>query len=246
MTKTAAFYACSLVCRSWLHRSRLHLYKRVDLWGDRISNFQTTLRKNPSISSTRRIRVSCMSNPISALFTLARLRNLEHLELHSPDLTKEHPLITRGLLSRSVTRLELWNLERCTVSCLLRFLNSFVSLTTLVVGFNSEELEHKGQILPHPRPIPSRFLTNLNISVVRGLERLIEWYIREGYYLSNIKKLELEWRFVAPFPEDHSCPDGPMSLLDHCADTLEHLTLQLLTVLDEDPVANESPYASMS
>ena len=115
-----------------------------------------------------------------------------------------------------------------------------------MVGFNSEELEHKGQILPHPRPIPSRFLTNLNISVVRGLERLVQWYIREGCYLSNLKKPELERRFVPPLPEDHSCPDCPMSLLEHCADTLEHLTLQLPTLLDEDPVANESPYASMS
>ena len=146
---------------------------------------------------------------------------LKHLDLKRLDLTKEHSLITRGSLSRSVTRLALWDLHSCSVSNLLRFINSFHSLADLTVVFgHSQSLSHNGQILPRPGPIPHRSLKHLRLSVVPHFGQLMEWHTREGHFLANVEKLRLEWR-SSSFKDF----DGPMSLSYSYADTLEDLTI---------------------
>ena len=211
-----------------LHRARLHLYRNIDIWGFRISNFQATLRTNPRLSllSTKKIIVHRHREPISALLAITRLQNLQSLVLHYLDLTKEHSLVTRGLLSRSVMKLELWNFQPCTISQLLRFLSSFRSLTVLVVDICPHGLRHNGRTLPSLRPIPSRSLVDLRLYVVPGLNKLIEWYIYEGYFLASLRKLFLAWTFYAVKADSRLWLDGAISLLGHCANTLEDLSLK--------------------
>ena len=233
-------HTCLLVCRSWFHRARLHLYRNIEIWYYHIPALQNTLRNNPRLSTTTKIRVFCGSNSISSLFTITRLRNLQYLELHNLDLTKGNTMIMRGLLPRSVTRLELWCLLPCTVSCLLRFLNSFHSLTSLVATHEmSQSLVDNGQVLPPTRPISSRSLTDLTLGMVGGTTKLIEWYIGEGYFLINLKRVYLIWK-------DDSYFESPLSLLSHCWTTLEDLTLCINTKLHRDQIVDEFSNTSMS
>ena len=76
--ETETVYACTLVCRSWHIRARLHLYRGFSIPGDHIPMLQTTLKSNSSLSlpSTEVIRVQCGTKPVSALFLEPTLRNL--------------------------------------------------------------------------------------------------------------------------------------------------------------------------
>ena len=249
--ETQTLHACALVCRSWHIHARLRLYREFCIEGDHIPKLQTTLRNNSilSLSSTKVIRVQCDTKPISALFLEPTLQNLTVLEISSLDLTQEHSAIMRGPLARSVTDLRLTNLSSCPVSNLLRFLNSFHSLAYLDVGFEEPYLSHAGQILPRPQPRVSRSLKTLILRVVPGVGKLMEWYIREGYFLANLEKLELSW---VPHYSDPGADDAddvsfevPASLLRQCMNTLEDLTLCINLNTNKGPFINKFSNNSM-
>ena len=239
--ETETLHACALVCQSWHIRARLHLYREFWISGDHIPKLQTTLRNNSSLSlsSTKVIKVECGTKPVSALFLKPTLQNLTVLDLASLDLTKEHFLIMRGPLARSVTDLKLIYLHSCPVSNLLRFLNSFHSLAYLdvVFSFPMYPLSHTGQILPRPQPITSRSLKTLSFDVVPGVGKLIEWYIREGHFLASLKKLTLSWGYLSS--EDDMHFEVPAFLLRQCMDTLEDLILTMYPGVDNGPFFNE-------
>ena len=247
--------ACTLVCRSWLHRAWLNLYRSFEISPKSISKFQAILRNNPSLSLTLAktksivIDYSFTEAPQSALFTTSKLVNLKYLKIRGLDLTKEHSAIMRGLLSRSVTDLEFQELHSCPVSTFLRFLNSFHSLANLHVHLTtfSDSLSHNGQVLPFPRPIPGRCLNSLSFPLVPGADTLIEWYIREGSFLASLKKLELRWDNDESRNENRSCSsfESFRPLLDHCAGILEDLTINIHCSIDEGPTTNEIPSAGM-
>ena len=237
--ETETLHACALVCRSWHIRARLRLYREFWISGDHIPKLQTTLRNNSSLSlsSTKLIRVECGTKPVSALFVQPTLQKLTVLELEELDLTKEHSLIMRGPLARSVTDLRLFGLHSCSVSNLIHFLNSFHSLAYLDVRlFEPCLLSHTGQILPQPHPIASRSLKTLSLWVVPGVGKLIERYIREGYFLASLKKLTLLWGSHLSEGDVHF--EVPASLLRQCMDTLEDLTFDMFLNVDSGPCLN--------
>ena len=76
-----------------------------------------------------------------------------------------------------------------------------------------------------------------------GVGKLIEWYIREGYFLANLEKLELSW---VPHYSDPGADDAddvsfevPASLLRQCMDTLEDLTFDISFYIDKGPFLDE-------
>ena len=234
---------CALVCRSWHIRAKLHLYRHLTIRGDCISKFCATLRNDHSLSplSIRSIKVHRKKKPISALFTITGLENLDFLDVWDLDLTKEHTVIVRAPLSRSVTRLKLSRLSSCPISTLLRFLNSFHSLTDLHLNMLGETLLWKDdQNLPPAHAIPGRSLKGLCLDVIPNVDRLIWWYIQEGSFLASLERLGLNWRSRPP-PAKGQYAEGLISLLAHCADTLEDLTIKVpfirgpMTKDSEDP-----------
>ena len=134
---TQTLLSCALVCRAWLHRARLHLYAKIRLSGTRISRFQSTLKKNRHFPLTfiKTMAISCRHYPISVLLA-TKLQNLTYLELTEMDLALEHPLSTRSVLNRSVRSLVLQGLKGCTVSGVLRFINSFHCVDSLQLHFS--------------------------------------------------------------------------------------------------------------
>ena len=235
---TYTFHSCTLVCRSWRDRSRLQLYKHPRIRDSRVLQFQSTLRSNRGLSLSLADAMFLARTPISALFTMSKFVNLKHLRVWALDLTKEHWAITRGPLARSVTNLELLYAYPCTVSTFLRFLNSFNSLIRLRVELNiNEGLTNNGQILPPPRPTPNRSLKHLNLDLVSGVAKLIDWYIREGCFLTRLKKLILRWHPNPDPAKGFLYSDGHMALLNDCTDTLEDLTFWIC--FKEPPSPNE-------
>ena len=69
--------------------------------------------------------------------------------------------------------------------------------------------------------------------MVPGVDKLIEWYIREGSFLARLKKLDLSWGTQA---------EGDMhfgvfeSLLHHCMGSLEDLTLTVSSSVNKGPL----------
>ena len=252
--------ACTLVCRSWLPRAWLNLYRSFEILPKCIPRFLAILRNNPrlSLSSTKSIVIGqqvtgpSAQKRLSTLFTTTKVTNLEYLRIPYMKLDKEHSVITRGPLSRTVTSLNLWQTHSCNVATLLRFLNSFRSLTDLQLSFSSshshcDSLSYSGQILPRPHPIPGRALNSLSIPLVPGIGRLLEWYIRERSFLAKLNKLRLNWDHDQSKNKNSSCSSVECfkPLLDHCADTLEGLIIDIHCSIDEGPMTNGIPSAGM-
>ena len=71
-----------------------------------------------------------------------------------------------------------------------------------------------------------------------GVKELIEWYINEGNFLIRLRKVSLVWRLAYTKPDSCLHFDGARSLLHHCTNTIEELSLTF--ELDKNEVLNEA------
>ena len=223
-------HACGLVCHAWRNRSRIHLYANVLLEDIHIPSFQKTIRISQKLISltTRRIWISNIhQRPVSSLFIRNKLDNLSELGIESLDLSREHSMLPRAPLSRSVHHLTLVGLQKSTVSQLIHFINSFHSLATLHIHLVRESMrfEHKGEILPKPQLNPSRSLTSARLPVVPCLDKVVGWYIREGTFFANLQELTLDWPDYPKGSEPSSYFGGVKALLGHCVSSIRSLTM---------------------
>ncbi|KAJ3477111.1 hypothetical protein NLI96_g10690 [Meripilus lineatus] len=143
-------YACSLVCRSWVHRSQFHLFVRIELSNTRQANsFIDILAHSPVIASGLRVLIispsrskakpmekipSCFYNWIYVvLATLPPL--LPHLEaLEFRGLPILHPnFILMASRFKTIRRLRLHNIVYQSFSEIIRLINRFSLLQTLEV-----------------------------------------------------------------------------------------------------------------
>ena len=220
---------CTLVCRSWYPRAKLRLYEDVDLYDYRVPIFQTAARRylNLPLASTKKIFVDCKIRPISGFLTINKFKDLKSLSINNLDLGKEHLPVTRGPIFRTVTHLNLAAIHSCKVSNILRFINSFRSLTELDLLCPTPKLfHHKGGVLSPSRSAASvPRLRRLNLWVVSGVGELIKWYIQERHFLKNLEVLTLvsDVRYAQPSPEYHAYIDGCTALLRHCTESLKDL-----------------------
>ena len=233
--------ACTLVCRSWHTRAKLRLYQDVHLGSGRVSKFQTLVRKNPNLplASTEAMSVRCNIRPISGLLTIDKFKNLKSLSIYDLDLAKEHLPVTKGHIFRTVKHLLLSAIHSCTVSNILRFINSFQSLTELDLLCPVGKLfQHKGVLSP-PRSAPVPCLRRLHLWVVPGVGELLKWYIQEEHFLKSLEalRISLDITYDEPSPGYHACIDGCTALLRHCAGTLNDLNFG--GSLNKSPLVDE-------
>ena len=156
-----------------------------------------------------------------------RLPNLIYLNMSQLDLTREHRWLHRAPLFRSVQRLKLSSLQNCQLSQLILFINAFPSLTRLDIGFGSTRLEHKDQILPKPFRNDTRSLKWLDVELIPGSSKLIEWLFKAKSLSSQLTTLIL-------YVDDHedevkliSSFNGVKELLHSCRNSIEDLRLYL-------------------
>ena len=234
-----ALLSCCQVCRAWLDRARIHLYSVIYLWHPiGASKLENTIRRtrasSPLIKSLA-IKINPSSArkqppvPESALFIPHRLMNLKTLRLWRFDLSRQHPYIFRAIAPRTILHLHLNFLKLCKVTQLIRFINTFHSLTSLKLHFNSYILETDDQILSSPRAIPGRSLTSLDLWLVPGCSIWVDWYIREGAFLANLQDLGMHFYGRDDNSGFSPCIEGAEDLLDHCSQTIMDLTVDIET-----------------
>ena len=187
------------------------------------------------LSSVTQLDISCIAprQTLSALLMEKRLNSLALLRVYHLDLTREHSFYPRALLTQSVSTLALMFPVECTLPRLIRFINSFRSLTSLVLySHNGHLFKYNGQVLPPPRKqrSPSNQLAYLRIPLFPGINRFVEWYINEGMLFSGICKLYLAW---LEYPDGSTVQPyfgGMRTLLHCCANTIRELVLYLADV----------------
>ena len=167
---------------------------------------------------------------ISPFVLRHHLPNLHYLNIQKLDLTREHQLFYRAPFFRSVHRLTLYRLQSCPLSQLIRFINSFPTLSSLALSFAFKELKHEGQILPKPSHAGTRFLTSLELDLKPGVSRLIDWFLRARPFLMQLKTLVLSVSNIEDRSEFRSSFKGVERLLDYCRASLESFKLDLRRV----------------
>lgn len=223
--------ACALVCRAWLHRARMHLYSRITLQSGSLSRLECTLRAACHISSfITELKIDNFndSKTISSFFITYKPPNLKTLYISGLDLTREHIWLSRASLCHSVRNLNLVDLQECKVSQFIHFINCFHSLSSLRMDFHLafNNLKYNGQILPKPSHILSSCsLTSLNLELIPGISRLLDWCLKAGSFLKHISKLTLQCWTHYNKSEFCSCFGGIENLLHHSSTTIEDLTL---------------------
>ena len=138
--RTYSLYACSLVARSWVPRSRLHLYPFVELSSDRKTRrFMNSLAQSPALGQfveTLQIRPHNEDERtcgwiFKALTTLPpllpNLRELAFCEL--PDLRQECIVVLSRF--RTVESLVLFNLNKQSLREIVQLISRFPQLRRL-------------------------------------------------------------------------------------------------------------------
>ncbi|KAK7683425.1 hypothetical protein QCA50_013256 [Cerrena zonata] len=230
-------YACALVCRAWVHCAQMHLFTNIQVRPKYLCRLHSSLQSAGHIlSSIRTLKIGYDQKvPISSFLVSHRLQNLSTLVIHGLDLAQEHTLLVRAPLFHTVQHLHLFGLKACKVSQLIRFINSFHSLISLELWFFFKILEHNGQILPRPSHISSYSLTSLELRLIPGVSRLLDWCLKAGSFFAHIQKLTLCCYGHADKSEFISCFRGVGALLQNCSATIEELTLRMWEV----PMVNE-------
>lgn len=147
--------ACSLTCRSWFPRSRLHLYSWVALSSrSGLGKFVYSLEVNPSNGIlVRKLQIDGESSQewVSALpLTLAsRLKKLSKLTLMNIDVSQLHSSFYQHLSSfSSVSVLHLFDIRTGDPPQvpLSRFIQAFPHLRKLLVGNEDREEPSQGTL----------------------------------------------------------------------------------------------------
>ena len=168
-----------------------------------------------------------MTNLISLFAIRHQLPNLIYLSIHQLDLAREHRWLHRAPLFHSVQRLELFPLQNCQLSQLVLFINAFPSLTRLDINFGFTELEHKGQILPKPFRNNTRSLKWLDVELIPGSSKLIEWLFKAKSLSPQLTTLILTAYDLEDETKVISSFIGVKELLYSCRDSIEDLRLHL-------------------
>ena len=222
-----------------------HLSKDIEMPYEELPVFGGNLQDDRRIGSgITRLKVVKTSEtmPISAFAIQHRLPNLEYLNIHYLDLTREHQFLYRAPLFRSVRKLKLYRLRSCDLSHLIRLINAFPSLSKLELEFSFDKLEFHGQILPKPCQSEARALTWLQLDLKPGVWRLIDWLIISEPFLAQLKTLVLCVWDVQDDEEFASSFIGVVRLLDRCCNSVEDFRLHLDKVPTVECVSDPGGY----
>ena len=161
---------------------------------EKLSSFSGALRHDGLASSyitgltiTKKSEVV----PISAFAVTHLLPRLSYLSIKELDLAREHQSLGRAPIFYSVRRLHLHFKQSCQLSQLIRFINSFPSISSLGLSFAFNKLGHNGQVLPKPVYLTTRSLTWLRLDLKPGVQRLVDWLLKAKPLLTKLKTLIL-------------------------------------------------------
>ena len=195
------------------------------------------LKSNDSrLKSIRTIEIAFdnLDNSLAALllFSKGRIPKIEALTISFLNLRKESDWAYRGVARLTTVRaLYLESLQGASAAELIRFINSFHSLSTLRIRFfwEVEKVEVKKQPLPYKCSNSS--LSHLEIELVPGIATFLDWLIDSPSLVSNLKQFITK---LGRPKEVHANCERVGRLLEKCSGTLEEVTMQVpISVTDE-------------
>ncbi|RPD55747.1 hypothetical protein L226DRAFT_341532 [Lentinus tigrinus ALCF2SS1-7] len=149
-SRTHTLAMCALVCRAWLPRSRVELFKDIlildehtyDLLVERVLHSETMSRYLASVNS---LGLGCLGKPdprskAARLFFVefaGKLPGLRTLDVHHIDFTHQRPSVRWPLLLsqfRTITSLRLWSCRFSSFSDVRRLLTALPLLSTLAIS----------------------------------------------------------------------------------------------------------------
>lgn len=225
--------SCMLVCHFWLSYARQHLYRNIHINASEQSRDLMRWRACVKYSSSRSISLTVKTvhisffestSSLSAFLVFQRLSNLRCLFLHRLDLKKEPISLYKAIAHLvSLYYVDLHHLEECTATELIRFINSFHSLSKLNISFhhNASRLKIGGHLpsLLNPHKLT---LESLKIRPIPGISTLLRWMVRTRSFVTRLKKLTIEFKNGKLTESRYQ---GIDELIGHCGGHLEELIL---------------------
>ncbi|KAJ3489348.1 hypothetical protein NLI96_g2177 [Meripilus lineatus] len=231
-----SLFSCLLVCRDWVPKSRIELYRYILLNNKRQAiSFVEIVTAFPSLGNyVRALRLDGSSDVrgdpanrcIDWLYKVHHLRfpNIIILQYHS--LPAVHPVFFSLSRFQSVTRLSLSNLQSWSIRETARFLNRFPRLEDLVISSCYWGQDIPGSVYGRktvgesaPSTVSPHFeLIESLMDKGKGCKILVGWLAKSNLS-SSLCSMEL-W-------VDLTTAEGFSDLLNQCSGTLESLQLQV-------------------
>ena len=116
-------------------------------------------------------------------------------------------------------------LQDCSLSQIVRLINSFPFLSSLYLTFDFYKLEDKGQILPKPRHTSTRCLDLLYLNLIPGVSGLIAWLLTAEGLLARLETLILDVFNIQDCSQFRSSFDKVQELCDRCGGSVQDFRL---------------------
>ena len=220
------------VCKGWKLYTQRFMYQDVYIKAASggLLRWRNLFKQNPSIAKYMKsmyLMYEHQDQSCSSLFLTQKMLALEALYISFWDISTETVWTYRVVSClNSVRYLHLDFLKPCTAAQLIKFINSFHSLSQLHILFHSSDqiLEIKNQPLSKPCKLLTFSLIYLKIDLIPAISTLLGWFVTAGFFTSNLKHLCLRL-----WDEDKltSRCRGVVKLLEHCSGSLEVLTLHI-------------------
>ncbi|KAK7677262.1 hypothetical protein QCA50_019763 [Cerrena zonata] len=224
---------CMLVCHLWYTLAHRHLYSNINLEEQDLSKLKASLKKKPAlVQSIRAFCIQCERAQgnhifsISALLVSWKLTNLQYLEIWGMDLQAESPWLCKVAAHlKNVHYLGL-DIKRCTSAQLIRFINSFQSLSKLSINYTF--IESKDHTWPRPCKLSTFSLTCLMVGLTPGISTVLDWLLKAD--LVCLQQIDVMF-----YHDDvDSGYEKIVDLFNHCGNTLTELTISIYTMSTKD------------
>lgn len=217
--------SCMLVCHDWYPLAYKHLYTSIVIRKGDLLKLRAPFKNNPALPQSLKAldveRTGICS--MSAFLISWKLTNLQCLILLGLDLSSESIWLCRAASQlTNVYHLQLYCGKNCTAAQLIRFINSFQSLSYLKIYY-WYHIKITGHPLPKCCRLTTGSLTHLNIDIQPGISAVLDWLIKANSTVLYLKQLQL--KFLSK--EVDTCYQNISALLNHCSDTLVELTLYI-------------------
>lgn len=227
-----ALRSCALVCRAWLPRAQMHLFSNIYAHSSGLSSIKFAFHHKPFLPSYVRSVYIWRDEPdsvlISPLLVPYRMPELKSVRVHYLDLNREHTSLFRFAASaHSLQSLDLESLEKLNLPQLLRFINAFPGISRMCIWVNFERLEYPQQLrIPRPNTFPRRSLRYLELSIVPGMLKMLDWMLKAHPLLDHLKSLTLSWK-PGDLPAFYSSCEGVRPLMQYCHASLEEISIDI-------------------
>lgn len=216
---------CSLVSRSWVPRTRQHLFNEIGFWGPRKLEAWKRTFPNPAVSPAHHVRsLSVPLNKVDATDYSRWIKSFDcitRLEVHDfdQDCSKHQMNVCHGL-SKFVKSLRVFCNSSAGLSKFLAFVCSYPSLEDLevkVARFTDEIDEDEATFQPSTSPLFTGTL-KLNCHLEDITSSLLD-------LPGGLRFKKIVWKVRSPVGELGLQP--VMALVERCSDTLECIDIDL-------------------